>query len=339
VADDANDDRDVFLRDRQTGTTELLSVASDGTHGNFASGGLAAGPARISADGRYVVFGSFANNLVSGDMNALDDIFLRDRQAGTTERASVATDGSEGNGHSMHGSVSDDGRFVFFDSGATNLVSDDTNGAGDIFCHDRVLNETIRISTGLGGAQPNGASRFPMIAGNGAVAAYQSDADNLGPGDANSVSDIYAFRLASGSTERVTALEGDETNGASTRPAISRDGEVVAFQSEATNLVAEDTNGATDIYVRGKPLGAPATATRTPTPRPTATPTPPARPGDVNCDGSVTSIDAALVLQYSAGLLDDLRCGGFGDVNRDGVVNAIDAALVLQHVAGLLARL
>lgn len=313
--DDNNMDRDVFLRDRLNFATELVSVATDGTHGNFASGGLGAGPARVSGDGRFVVFGSFADNLVPDDGNARDDAFIRDRQTGVTERISVASDGSEGTDHSYYPSASDDGRFVAFYSDANNLVPNDSNGVSDAFLRDRQLGTTARLSTGMDGQETNGSSRFPVISADGRFVAFQSDASNLVSND-TSTTDIFLLDRESGALERLT--DGD---GPSSVPALSAVNAVVAFQSNATDLVANDSNMRSDVFAWGKSL------------------LPPVATGDVDCNGRVTSIDAALVLQFGASLISDLACPQVADVNGSGSVNSIDAALILQLVAGLLGSL
>src|SRR5204862_2107304 len=134
--------------DRLTGTTERVSVASGGTEGNDASLGFA-----LSADGRFVAFQSDATNLVAGDTNGATDVFVYDRQTGMTERVSVASDGTQANNASSYPVLSADGRFVAFDSAATNLVAGDTNGATDVFVHDRQTGATERASVASGGAQ------------------------------------------------------------------------------------------------------------------------------------------------------------------------------------------
>src|SRR5207249_4107871 len=133
VAGDTNGVYDAFVRDRQTSVTERVSVASDGTQGI----GESAGDALVSGDARFVAFRSSACNLVPGDTNGSPDVFVRDRQTGTTERASVASDGTQGNSLSQQPDMSVDGRFVAFDSLSTNLVPGDNNGVGDVFLHDR----------------------------------------------------------------------------------------------------------------------------------------------------------------------------------------------------------
>src|SRR6266404_1974226 len=134
-------------------TTERVSVTSGGTEGNGASLGSA-----LSADGRFVAFDSAATDLVAGDTNGVSDVFVHDRQTGTTERVSVASGGSQGNGFSAGPVLSADGRLVALHSTATNLVARDTNGATDVFVHDRQTGTTERASVASGGTQGNDSS-------------------------------------------------------------------------------------------------------------------------------------------------------------------------------------
>jgi Tol biopolymer transport system component len=336
VPGDDNTDRDVFVRDRVAGTTELISVALDGTSSDRASGGFGAGPARITPDGRYVVFGSFSTDLVDGDANNFDDVFVRDRVAGTTERVSVATDGTEGNGHSVYGTISDDGRYVAFNSAASTLSANDMNILGDVFLRDRQAGTTVRLSDAPS-EQANGASSFVAISGDGSSVAYHSEASNLVAGDANTTADVFLQDIASGAIERVSVPAIGEAHGASTFAGISADGSVVAFESVAADLVPGDGNGARDVFVWGKALRVPpppATATRTPTP-------PRCLPllGDANGDGTANSLDALLILQYIADLVPSLPNLAKADTNQDGSVTAVDAFLLLQYQAGLIACL
>jgi Tol biopolymer transport system component len=133
VTGDTNGGRDVFVRDRDTSTTERVSVGSAGAQGNDWSDG-----APISADGRYVAFRSAASNLVPGDTNIAIDVFLRDRTMGATERVSMDSADAQGNGTSWTVSITADGRYVAFQSEATTLVPGDTNGVDDVFVRDRV---------------------------------------------------------------------------------------------------------------------------------------------------------------------------------------------------------
>jgi Tol biopolymer transport system component len=332
---DLNQERDVFLIDLQTNETELISISSDGTQGDFDSGHFGAGEGRVSGDGRYVVYGSFATNLVPNDTNDHDDIFVRDRLKGTTERVSLATDGTEGDDHSIYPSISDDGRYVAYYSIATTLVPDDQNSQPDVFLFDRQTHTTTRVSGGTGKDEANGRSRFPDISDDGRYVVFQSEASNLVPDDDNGSADIFRYEIASGETERISVPNGGgEGHGHSTTPSISGDGTVIAYVSLAEDIVAGDDNGDPDIFSWGKPLGI---ATPTPIRTPSATPTPQACPserGDVNGDGIANSIDAALILQYGAGLLRSISPNA--DVNHDGSVNSIDAALILQYTAGIV---
>jgi hypothetical protein len=164
VAGDTNAVADVFVHDRQTGATTRVSVASDGSQANGASG-IFFPSLSMSSDGRFVGFDSDATNLVSGDTNAATDVFVHDRQTGATARVSMDSAGIQGNNIAAVPSLSPDGRFVGFDSDATNLVSGDSNGASDVFVHDRQTGATIRVSVAGDGAQANGNSFNASAAG------------------------------------------------------------------------------------------------------------------------------------------------------------------------------
>jgi len=250
VAGDTNAVHDSFLRDRQLGTTERVSVNTSGTQGNAASQFPTA-----SADGRFVAYYGPSSNLVGGDTNGADDVFVRDRLLGTTERVSVSTGGAQGSSGSRAPSISADGRFVAFESFAANLVASDTNANRDVFVRDRQLGTTERVSVDTGGAQGNGESSAPSISADGRFVAFQSFASNLVPNDTNGW-DVFVRDLQLGTTERVSvATGGAQGNSDSYEPAISADGRIVAFKSDATNLVAGDTNGVTDVFVRDLQLG------------------------------------------------------------------------------------
>jgi len=251
VAFDTNNLFDVFVRDRQTGTTERVSLSTAGVQGNGSSGYPS-----LSASGRFVAFDSLAANLVAGDTNGVGDIFVRDRQSGTTERVSTATGGAQGNFRSHQPAISADGRFVVFSSDATNLVPGDTNGITDIFVHDRQTGTTECVSLDPAGAQANAGSRQPAISADGRFVAFSSDASNLVVGNTNGFVDIFVRDRQSGITERVSVDPvGAEGDSDSTAPAISADGRLVAFSSEASNLVASDTNGVMDVFVRDRQSG------------------------------------------------------------------------------------
>ncbi len=262
VAGDTNGVSDVFAHDRQTGTTERVSVASGGAQGNGSSGliGFAFPPA-LSADGRFIAFVSFATNLVAGDTNGATDVFVHDRLTGTTERVSVASGGTQSNAGSLGSALSADGRFVAFQSDGTNLVPGDTNGATDVFVHDRVTGATERVSVASGGGtqgnrNSGGFFAFPALSADGRLVAFESDATNLVATDTNGATDVFVHDRLTGTTERVSvASGGSQGNGFSAGPVLSGDGRFVAFVSFATNLVAGDTNGATDVFVHDRQTG------------------------------------------------------------------------------------
>jgi len=248
VPGDTNDSADIFVRDTLTNTTTRVSLDSAGNQGNGGSFGGSSDPS-ISANGRFVAFASEASNLVPGDTNASDDIFVRDLSTNTTTRVSVSGASNPGNGDSSNPSISADGRFVTFSSKASNLVPGDTNNKEDIFVRDLSTNTTTNISVSGAGNQGNGDSGFSSISADGRFVAFLSEASNLVPGDTNNKEDIFVRDLSTNTTIRVSISDaGNEGNGLSYIPSISADGRFVAFSSDADNLVPGDTNSR-DIFV------------------------------------------------------------------------------------------
>ena len=245
VSGDTNGKIDVFVRDRTLDTTVRVSVSSAEVQGNGDSFGAA-----ISADGRYVAFQSLATNLVSGDTNGKTDVFVRDLVLGTTVRVSRSTGGTQGNGNSQNAAISADGRYVAFDSLATNLVTGDTNATYDVFVRDLAASKTYRVSITSAEGQANGGSLLPSISADGRYVAFQSDATNLWGPDINSSPDIFLRDRTAGTTGRVSVNNGGTLgNDGSWNPSISGDGRYVAFQSDASDLVAGDVGGYSDIFV------------------------------------------------------------------------------------------
>lgn len=255
VASDSNAMPDIFVRDRLIGTTVRVSVGSGGVQGNERSF-----TPSLSADGRYVVFESLANNLVSGDTNARWDIFRHDRQMGVTERVSVASAGTQANGDSYAPSQSPDGRYVVWYSSASNLVSGDTNGVPDVFVKDLQTEVVERVSVDSNEIQGNGLSQSPGISADGRYVVFASEATNLVTGDTNAVRDVFVRDRQAGATRRVSVdsngVQGNAAVGFLYQYSISADGRLVPFPSGATNLVPGDTNGVQDVFVHDLLTGA-----------------------------------------------------------------------------------
>jgi surface antigen/Tol biopolymer transport system component len=244
VVGDTNGVLDVFVR-QLSGYAERISVSSgegEGAGDSF--------DGSISGDGRYVAFGSLAANLVGGDGNETADAFVRDRHAGTTSRVSLAGSGAEGNGTVNSTVISRDGRYVAFDSDATNLVGGDTNGVRDVFVRDRNTGATTRESVDDSGAEANGRSLEPSLSGDGRIVAFRSEASNLASDDANGVDDPYVRDRQTGTTERIgRAVEDEDPNASSASPALGGPGRFVVFASAAGNLAPDDANGVQDVFV------------------------------------------------------------------------------------------
>ncbi|MEW6744329.1 MAG: calcium-binding protein [Planctomycetota bacterium] len=176
-----------------------------------------------------------------------------------TTRVSAGPGGVQGNGDSPlwgNQAISGDGRFVAFESGATNLVPGDTNGRADVFVHDRLTGETSRVSVASDGREANGSSSIPCISVDGRHVAFDSYATNLVVGDTNGFIDVFVHDRLTGVTTRVSVdSSGGEANQLSGRPSISADGRYVAFMSLASNLVPGDANHRSDVFVHDRETG------------------------------------------------------------------------------------
>ncbi len=200
----------------------------------------------ISADGRYVAFSSDAANLVIGDSNAVEDVFVHDRATGLTGRVSVGAGAIQANGVSSSPSISADGRYVAFGSRGSNLVSGDTNASSDAFVRDRLLVQTTRVSVAASGAQAARSSVEPSISGDGSRVAFESLAALHGS-DANGTSDVYVRDRGAGATTWISSGADLSNNGRNYSPSISPNGRWVAFASDAP-LDPQDANGVRDVY-------------------------------------------------------------------------------------------
>lgn len=247
VPGDGNHTGDVFLHDLESGVTRLISVAGNGLQTESPSFGAA-----ISADGTAVAFESFSSRLVADDTNGALDVFVADVATGDVDRVSLATGGGEANDRSYSPSISADGRIVAFASFAGNVVRDDRNGLLDVFVHRRDQETTVRLSVGPDGADGDGLSFAPVVSADGAVVVFSSEASNLVPDDSNRMRDVFVASTVTGAVTRLSRpgpgsrAQGD---GPSLGPVLDASGLMIAFASFATNLVPDDTNGESDVFM------------------------------------------------------------------------------------------
>lgn len=250
---------DLFMYDRVIGKIERISVSSSGAQGNHNSTGGAA----VSENGRYVAFTSWATNLVAGDTNGYSDIFVRDRVLGTTTLVSKATNGAIGDDLSRTPKISADGRYIVFTSLARNLEPITyLDPHYDVFVHDRTTGVTVRVNVSSNGNQPGGVDNGDYtgepasISADGRYVAFAHNAP-LDPLDTElATRDVFVRDLVLGKTTLVSlSNSGTPTSWPCWAPSISADGRFVAFLSNANDLVAGDTNGSTDVFVRDRIAG------------------------------------------------------------------------------------
>ena len=225
--------------------TERLSVSAIGVESNGFTFSSSA-----SKDGRFIVFESYATNLVVGTTSLTRHVYLKDRLSGEVTLVTKAPDGVAGNGPSFNARISGDGNFIVFDSFASNLVTQDTNGMRDIFLYDRERATMQRISLGVSGQQTNQDSWEPDVADGGALVVFSSFATNVVTGDTNTYRDIFLYNRADSSTVRINlANDGSETkSGRSRQPRISANGTAIVFVSEANNLPGDSGSGP-DVFL------------------------------------------------------------------------------------------
>jgi Tol biopolymer transport system component len=248
--------RDIFVKDRITGAVDCASIDNSGFLGNNHSDYPS-----LSEDGRYVAFESLAGTFAVGDplrSPAADnvDVFVKDRM-GSLACVSLNLDGVPGDGPSRNACISADGRYVAFESGASDLVSGDTGGYWDIFVRDRVTGTTERVSVSATGVPGNRNSFNPRISANGRYVAFESLAFNLVPNDLGNRSDIFVKDRWTGAIERVSVnAAGEEANNHSNWPALSADGRYVAFRCGSANLIPDDPDNFMDIFIKDRETGA-----------------------------------------------------------------------------------
>lgn len=246
VPSDTNGAPDIFVHHVPSGTTTRVSEAFGGGNAN----GGSRYPV-ISYFGRYVAYESAASNLVASDTNGVRDVFVYDKDTGLTSRVSTSATGVEGDGESLDAFISPDGRYVAFESAATNLVPGDTNGYKDVFVKDIQTGAIFRASINSAGEQGNRGSQNASISEDGLRIAFSSFSNNLVPMDANGYEDLFLHDITTGITQRLNVSSaGVQGHVGAYEAILSPDGGFAVFFSAASNHVPGDTNSELDIFVR-----------------------------------------------------------------------------------------
>lgn len=274
VEDDTNGVGDLFVHDRATGSTIRASVSSSGEQGTNSPDNPNGTWGHLSPDGRYVTFGTPLKGLVDEDVNEISDVYVRDLRTGITTLESVDEDGTPAAGESGWPMISDDGRYVVFDSAARNIVPADYSAPtpvvarNNIFRRDRTTG-VIELVSAVGDKADNNANRSAMSS-NARIVTWTSPSSHLVADDTNGISDVFVRDMATSTVERVsvsTRGEQQVDSGVTTGTdkyqlaaggryvAISGDGRYVAFDSRAANLVAQDENRATDVFLHDRAAG------------------------------------------------------------------------------------
>lgn len=253
VAGDTNGQLDVFMRDTLTGTTTRVSLQADGTQ--LASNGTVFGAraAAVSDDGRTIVFSHYTDAF--GGAASTFDVFAKNLDTGEVTQVSATQSGTAANATALATGLSGNGRFVTFSSAATSLVTDN-NGVEDVFVKDLLTGALQRVSQS-GATEANGGSSGGALSSDGRFIAFNSTATNLNFSDADTTSDVLLRDMSTGSGPTLISVSsgGVKGDGASQLDAISDDGRYVLFSSASTNLVAGDTNGVRNLFLRDTRLG------------------------------------------------------------------------------------
>ncbi|CAH0180723.1 hypothetical protein [Roseomonas sp. CECT 9278] len=250
----------VFVASTTSAAIEAVSRSAGGVLGNL--GGAAPD---LSGDGRFVVFESRSSNLVAGGNSSFEDIFLKDRDTGAITRVSTSLAGTDGNGESRFAKISVDGRYVVFQSAASNLTAGDTNARIDIFLFDRTTGTRTNLTEATAGQFDSLRPDVAFSDGYGGVVVFDTT-KALEAGDTNNANDVYAYDIATGVFTRVSeTASGGQVALGSQDASVSGDGRFVVFRSFSDGLVPGDTNGFADVFVKDLFTGAIALVSRTAT--------------------------------------------------------------------------
>ncbi|PLX35816.1 MAG: hypothetical protein C0606_17095 [Hyphomicrobiales bacterium] len=245
IAGDTNNNVDIFLKDLATGELKRVSVDENGEQLRYSS----TNPF-ISVDGRYVLYET-TTSIVTEDVNKNSDIYLYDTQTENVELISKDNNGIVSNGHSYDASISNDGKYILYTSSGTNIIDNDINENSDAFIYNRETREVERIPVPQDIIAVGHAVLQASLSGDGTVIVFRSLLDNIDPKDTdtNALEDIFVYDRKIGEFERISVRsDHEDANGKSYTPSISHDGNIIVFESEATNLVDGITES-NQIYV------------------------------------------------------------------------------------------
>lgn len=261
VPNDTNSLADAFVRDLVAGTTERVSVASNGAEGIAPPSSFPLGsyPHALSPDGRFALFTSDCPNLSPLDSGARFDVFVRDRSAGTTELVNLTHLGGLADRHCIGDALSPDGRRILFHSPSTNLVPGDTNGYAtgvDLFVRDLDAQTTLRVNVGANGEQANDSVESGAWSVDSRWVVFTSTATNLVPGDTNACGDVFVKDLVTQAIERVSVSSAGAQSsgyfGSQSQARVSDDGRFVCFTSPSPDLVPGDSGFDADVFVHDR---------------------------------------------------------------------------------------
>ena len=231
--------QELYVHDRSNSETEIVSISSDGSQSGFTERGM------ISADGRFVIFESESDNLVSDDTNECPDIFRHDLLTGQTIRVSVDPDGNQWDSASSSFSASENGRYIVYDH-----YRNSYEGPMDVYIYDVYTQQTSLVSISSEGTPGEGISYGPTISENGRYVVFTSKASNLVQNDNNGFGDVFLHDRQTGETRLISiSNNGEQGNGTSGGPVITPNGRYIVYSSVADNLIDGDINLGNDLFL------------------------------------------------------------------------------------------